>query len=244
MKETGHIDNSISSSSSVTIPITSAKDNGMMVHLYGMLSVPGCTRGGGMVVFAHGSGSGRHSPRNQYVARVLNKSGIATLLADLLTADEEKVDNETRRLRFDIPLLASRVSAITDWVVQNHQNTTSSSSIGYFGASTGAAAALVVAAANNRNETIKAIVSRGGRPDLAGSSVLKKVQAATLLIVGGNDIPTITVNQKALQHLLKVAKEKKRLVIVPRAGHLFEEPGTLEEAARHAASWFEKYLLT
>jgi putative phosphoribosyl transferase len=237
MKETRHIDNPISSSSSViTIPIGSAKDNGMTVHLYGTLSVPDVGRaGGGLVVFAHGSGSGRHSPRNQYVAQVLNKSGIATLLVDLLTADEEKVDNETRRLRFDIPLLASRVSAITDWLVQNHQNT---SSIGYFGASTGAAAALVVAA--NRNEIIKAIVSRGGRPDLAGSSVLKRVQAATLLIVGGNDIPTLTVNQKAL-HQLKAAKEK-RLVIVPAATHLFEEPGTLEEAARHTASWFEKHL--
>jgi putative phosphoribosyl transferase len=205
----------------------------------------------GIVVFAHGSGSiGRHSPRNQYVASVLNNSGIGTLLVDLLTEEEKKIDEKTREYRFNIKLLANRLVAITDWLLTTKNPTKTQRgnlSIGYFGSSTGAAAALMAAAsavehpAGDDGDVVKAIVSRGGRPDLANSSYLKKVQAATLFLVGSKDNPqVIALNQKALQQL-KNAKEK-RLVMIPGAGHLFEEPGTLEEAAQHAASWFERYL--
>jgi putative phosphoribosyl transferase len=194
----------------------------------------------GIVVFAHGSGSGRHSPRNRYVASVLNNSGIGTLLVDLLTSEEQKIDEKTREYRFNIKLLANRLCAVTDWLLLENPKT-QNAPIGYFGASTGAAAALMAAAESPAADAVKAIVSRGGRPDLAGSSYLKQVQAPTLLIVGSKDNPqVIALNQKVLQQL-KSAKEK-RLVMVPGAGHLFEEPGTLEEAARHAASWFDKYL--
>lgn len=200
----------------------------------------------GIVVFAHGSGSsGRHSPRNQYVASVLNNySGIGTLLVDLLTSEEQKIDEKTKEYRFNIKLLANRIAAITDWLALKNPKTQNGSSIGYFGASTGAAAALIAAAkrpTGNDDMMVKAIVSRGGRPDLANSSYLKKVQAPTLFLVGSKDNPqVIALNQKAL-HQLKNAREK-RLVMIPGAGHLFEEPGTLEEAAKHAASWFDKYL--
>jgi dienelactone hydrolase len=194
----------------------------------------------GIVVFAHGSCSGRHSPRNRYVASILNnESKIGTLLVDLLTSEEEKIDEKTKEYRFNIKLLANRLAVITDWLIlKNHE--TQNLAVGYFGASTGAAAALM-AAAERPAEVVKAIVSRGGRPDLAGSSYLKQVQAPTLLIVGSkDDTQVIALNQKAMQQL-KNTKEK-RLVMVPGAGHLFEEPGTLEEAAKHAASWFERYL--
>ena len=217
--------------------------------LNGILTVPKEEKNyklNSIVIFAHGSGSsGIKSPRNQYVAKVLNESGYSTLLVDLLTVEEQKIDNETHKLRFDIGLLASRVSAVTDWVLQKKHEQgggISIDNVGYFGASTGAAASLMAASDSvaNHKDKVKAIVSRGGRPDLAGSSSLKNVQAATLLIVGGNDMPTLAVNQKALPQL-KSAKEKT-LVIVPGAGHLFEEKGTLEEAAKHASSWFEKHL--
>ena len=199
----------------------------------------------GIVVFAHGSGSsGRHSPRNRYVASILNnnESKIGTLLVDLLTAVEQKIDEKTREYRFNVQLLANCLVAVTDWLLT--QNPTKAQgenlSIGYFGSSTGAAAALIAAA--EYPGVIKAIVSRGGRPDLANSSYLKRVKAPTLLLVGSKDNPqVIALNQKALQQL-KNTKEK-RLVMIPGAGHLFEEPGTLEEAARHTASWFERYLL-
>jgi putative phosphoribosyl transferase len=199
----------------------------------------------GIVVFAHGSGSGRNSPRNQYVASLLNnESRIGTLLVDLLTEEEQKIDEQTREYRFNIKLLANRLAAITDWLLVKNRKTQNASSIGYFGASTGAAAALMMAAQcpPPTSDAIKAIVSRGGRPDLAGgSSYLKLVHAPTLLIVGSNDnTQIIALNQKAMQQLKNV--KEKRLVMVPGAGHLFEEPGTLEEAAKHAASWFELHL--
>jgi len=183
----------------------------------------------GIVLFAHGSGSSRHSPRNKYVAEVLNKSGLATLLIDLLTQEEEKIDDQTAHLRFDIDFLSQRLIGATDWLLKN--NETKSLNIGYFGASTGAAAALV-AATHYQNE-VKAIVSRGGRPDLAGP-VLHKVKSPTLLIVGGNDYPVIDMNQEAFDKL----KTEKKVVIVPGATHLFEERGTLEIVARLAADWF------
>lgn len=201
------------------------------VSLEGNLTIPQGAKG--IVLFAHGSGSSRHSPRNRYVASVLQAAGLATLLIDLLTAEEEIIDMRTRHLRFDIDLLAKRLVGATDWLQQNPS--TENLRIGYFGASTGAAAALVAAA--ERPEVVSAIVSRGGRPDLAGAA-LPRVKAPTLLIVGGYDYPVIEMNQSALAQL----RTEKQLVIVPRATHLFEEPGALEQVARLATQWFERYL--
>ena len=201
------------------------------VILEGNLSVP--QNASGVVLFAHGSGSSRHSPRNRFVARSLNNDGLATLLIDLLTSEEEAVDAYTAELRFDIGLLAERLVAATDWL--RSRTETRSLDIGYFGASTGAAAALV-AAVHSKHE-IGAIVSRGGRPDLAGP-VLSRVRAPTLLIVGGNDLVVIGMNQEALSQL----EIEKKLEIIPGATHLFEEPGTLEEAARLASDWFRRHL--
>ena len=201
------------------------------VMLDGELTVPAhpC----GIVLFAHGSGSSRKSPRNRYVARMLNDGRIATLLFDLLTAGEELLDEQTRHLRFDIDLLAHRLVAATDWAA--HSPSTRELPIGYFGASTGAAAALVAAA--ERSEQVAAVVSRGGRPDLAGSA-LARVRAPTLLIVGGWDEPVVEMNREALAQL----HAPKRLEIVPGATHLFEEPGALEAVARLARGWFEQHL--
>jgi dienelactone hydrolase len=202
------------------------------VTLEGNLMVP--QQAGGIVLFAHGSGSSRHSPRNRYVARLLNEAKLATLLIDLLTPDEEAVDALTGRLRFDIGLLAERLVGVTDWLTQEPQ--TRNLRIGYFGASTGAGAALVAAA--ERPEVVGAVVSRGGRPDLAGPA-LARVRAPTLLIVGGNDFQVIELNRLALEQL----RCAKQLVIVPGATHLFEEPGALDEVARLAREWFERHLL-
>ena len=201
------------------------------VELEGNLSVPQDAEG--IVLFAHGSGSGRHSPRNRYVARALEERGLATLLFDLLTPEEEEVDLHTRHLRFDIGLLAQRLAAATDWLGQ--EPGTRELQIGYFGASTGAGAALVAAA--ERPREVGAVVSRGGRPDLAGDA-LPLVEAPTLLIVGGDDERVLRMNEEALARL----RAEKRLEIIPGAGHLFEEPGALEEVARLAAGWFTRYL--
>jgi pimeloyl-ACP methyl ester carboxylesterase len=201
------------------------------VTLDGNLAIPaGAT---GIVLFAHGSGSSRHSPRNRYVAEALLEGGLATLLIDLLTSAEEREDARTARLRFDIALLARRVAAATAWLAANP--VTSSLRTGYFGASTGAAAALVAAA--ERPDDVGAVVSRGGRPDLA-IPVLARVKAPTLLIVGSLDLPVIDMNREALEHL----KVEKRLDIVPGATHLFEEPGALEQVARLARQWFLTHL--
>lgn len=201
------------------------------VALEGALAIPaGAT---GVVLFAHGSGSSRHSPRNRYVAEALLEVGLATLLIDLLTTAEEHEDDRTARLRFDIKLLAGRVVAATDWLRQNPVVT--HLRIGYFGASTGAAAALVAAA--ERPDEVGAVVSRGGRPDLA-IPVLARVKAPTLLMVGGRDLPVIEMNRVALTHL----RAEKRLDIVPGATHLFEEPGTLEQVARLAREWLLTHL--
>ncbi len=199
------------------------------VHIEGMLELPADVKS--IVLFAHGSGSSRHSKRNNYVAKVLQKSGIGTLLMDLLTPEED----EDYPKRFDIPLLTHRLLAATNWIKSEPQ--TSHLPIGYFGASTGAAAALQAAAFSNGE--IGAVVSRGGRPDMAGISALEKVQAPTLLIVGGWDDEVIALNRDAYEYL----RCTKELIIIPGATHLFMEPGTLEEAARQAAAWFSRYLV-
>ena len=205
----------------------------------GNLTIPNTTIDSkGTVIFAHGSGSSRHSPRNQYVAQVLNNAGIATLLIDLLTKEEEKIDDITREHRFNIRLLARRLLISTDWISQYPQ--LKNLNIGYFGASTGAAAALV--AASERTNAISAIVSRGGRPDLAGQEVLNHVQSPTLLIVGENDKQVIKLNKQAFVQLSRLEK-KKKIVIVQGATHLFEEAGTLEEVARLASGWFQCFFL-
>jgi dienelactone hydrolase len=201
------------------------------VLLEGNLTLPEGARG--IVLFAHGSGSSRFSPRNCYVAQQLNREKLATLLVDLLSPEEEAVDLRTARLRFNIGLLAERLVGVTDWLVR--QPDTRPLRIGYFGASTGAAAALVAAA--ERPQIVRAIVSRGGRPDLAGPA-FARVEAPTLLIVGGDDMPVIELNRAALAQL----RCEKRLVIVPGATHLFEEPGALEEVARLARQWSERHL--
>ena len=187
----------------------------------------------GIVLFVHGSGSGRTSPRNRLVARKLNQKKIATLLFDLLTRKEESIDMQTGHLRFDISLLSKRLVDTTYWVLKNP--TLSDLSVGYFGASTGAAAALVAAA--ELPQMVNVIVSRGGRPDLAGSS-LALVKSPTLLLVGGYDDVVIDLNRQALAQI----KSEKKLIIIPEATHLFEEPGKLEQVAQYASNWFLQYL--
>jgi dienelactone hydrolase len=187
----------------------------------------------GLVLFAHGSGSSRFSPRNRHVARQLQDAGLATLLADLLTPQEEEIDERTRRLRFDIELLAQRLVGATDWLAA--QPELRQLNVGYFGASTGAGAALMAAA--RRSAGVHAVVSRGGRPDLAGDA-LAQVRAPVLLIVGGNDLPVIALNKQALALL----PAHKQLVVVPGATHLFEEPGALDAVAHLARNWFLLHL--
>src|SRR3954466_12081899 len=198
--------------------------------LSGNLAIP--ENGIALVLFAHGSGSSRHSPRNQFVARTLNRAGLGTLLFDLLTPGEKALDIHTREHRFNISLLAERLVHATKWARQ--QEETRDLHIGYFGSSTGGAAALVAAA--ELPHDIGAVVSRGGRPDLAGDA-LPRVEAATLLIVGGYDDVVIGMNQSAQERM----KAKTRLEIIPGATHLFEEPGTLEQVARLAREWFERH---
>jgi dienelactone hydrolase len=209
------------------------------VTLGASVTVP--RRASGLVIFAHGSGSSRHSPRNQYVAGVLREAGLGTLLFDLLTAEEEQAEAYTRHLRFNIPFLAERLVGVTRWALDLAGRATKDEmkprdlNIGYFGSSTGAAAALVAAA--ELRGVIAAVVSRGGRPDLAGDA-LEQVKAPTLLIVGGEDRDVITLNQQAYSRL----RCEKALRIVPGASHLFEEPGALENVAETASEWFVQYL--
>ena len=202
------------------------------VTLEGNFGLP--DRATGVVLFAHGSGSGRHSPRNRFVAGALRQAGLGTLLIDLLTEDEERIDDRTEHLRFDIGLLADRLVGAIDWLASDDR--TANLPVGLFGASTGGGAALV--AAEQRPNRVSAVVSRGGRPDLAGPA-LPTVRTPTLLIVGGDDDVVITLNEQALARLGSPVKE---LVIVPGATHLFEEPGKLEEVARLAAEWFTRHL--
>ena len=205
----------------VRIPVDQA-------HVEGLLALPAAPIG--VVLFAHGSGSSRHSPRNNYVARVLHARGVGTLLLDLLTPEEDR----DYRTRFHIALLTQRLRAAARWL--GRQQLTRSLPMGYFGASTGAAAALMAAAAQGRD--IRAVVSRGGRPDLAGPEALARVACPTLLVVGSRDDEVLELNRQAAS----LMRCPHRLSVVPGATHLFEEPGTLEAAARQAAYWFEKYL--
>jgi dienelactone hydrolase len=212
-------------SRSISIPI--GKDS-----IDGDLNIHNGSRA--IILFAHGSGSSRHSPRNKHVAQMLNRAGLSTLLLDLLTPDEEVIDQRNAHLRFDIPFLAERLVAATDWLpaaIGDHGQ-----QVGYFGASTGAAAALVAAA--KRPKVIDAIVSRGGRPDLAGASI-ELVRAPTLLIVGEYDDVVIELNRQAATHLRALHK----IEIVPGATHLFEEPGALDEVAALARRWFKDHLV-
>jgi putative phosphoribosyl transferase len=203
------------------------------VTLEGTLGIP--NRASGVVLFAHGSGSSRFSPRNRYVARTLRDAGLATLLLDLLSPTEEEVDEVTRHHRFDIPMLADRLVVAIDWLAA--EETTATLGVGLFGASTGGGAALVAAA--QRPERVGAVVSRGGRPDLAGEA-LSRVEAPTLLLVGGGDEVVITLNEDARSHM----HGDVRLEVIPGATHLFEERGTLEQVAAAAADWFLRHLHT
>lgn len=197
------------------------------------LSIPDGAEG--IVLFAHGTGSSRHSPRNNFVAEGLVQGGLATLLIDLMTPEEKELDRRTRQVRFDIDRLARRVVGATDWLLE--QEKTQNLNLGYFGSSTGAAGALI--AATERPEAAKAVVSRGGRVDLAGD-VLDQVRAPTLFIVGGNDYRVLELNRQALQRLTS----EKSLEVVAGAGHLFEEPGALDEVARLAREWFLEHLMS
>jgi dienelactone hydrolase len=213
----------------------SIRENSKDSKIEGNLAIPKDSRG--LVIFAHGSGSGRHSPRNQYVAEILNNDGVSTLLLDLLTEEEEKVDSLTREHRFNIELLANRLTSVTDWLLK--QENTKEKIFGYFGASTGAAAALI--AADKRPDNISAIVSRGGRVDLSLKySTLKSVNCPILFIVGEKDKKVIELNKKVLDDHLEKVKNKK-IVIIPEASHLFEEQGKLEEVAKKSSGWFRCY---
>jgi putative phosphoribosyl transferase len=214
-------------------PAPPLSENGVVIPagdatLEGELVVP--SQAEGVVIFVHGSGSSRHSPRNQYVARTIREAGMGTLLFDLLTADEERQDNITRALRFDIDLLTRRLIHATRW----YQSRMPSLPVAFFGASTGAAAAL--AAAAELGKAISAVVSRGGRPDLAGRA-LERVVSPTLLIVGGFDDVVISLNESALESL----RCSKEMQIIPGATHLFEEPGALEQVAQLATEWFSRH---
>jgi putative phosphoribosyl transferase len=202
------------------------------VRLAADISVP--HPAGGLVLFAHGSGSSRHSPRNRHVADVLNRGVIGTVLIDLLTEQEEALDLKTAALRFDIALLARRLTAITDWI--SGQPELNKLGLGYFGASTGAAAALVAAAERPK---VQAVVSRGGRPDLAGEA-LKSVVAPTLFIVGGDDAIVLDLNYAAMAQLPR--RTERKLDVIPGASHLFEEPGALDRVAELARDWFRQHL--
>jgi dienelactone hydrolase len=197
----------------------------------GALTIP--PNANAIVTFAHGSGSSRFSPRNQYVAKIFNQASLATLLVDLLTPEEEETDLITAEYRFNIDLLAERLIAATEWLKLD--SATQKMAFGYFGASTGASAALIAAA--KLPDEIRAVVSRGGRPDLA-DEYLGLVRAPTLLLVGGDDTEVIALNQQALSQL----SAEKKLVIIPGATHLFEEPGKLDEVARFSVDWFKRYL--
>lgn len=230
----------------IRIPLPATRDQmGSPKILEGNLTFPPGNNAKGIVIFVHGAGSSLQSQRNQYVAQILNKDGLATLLVGLLTKGEEDTDSKTQKMenkipglvlnKFNIDLLASRLLDITGWVLKN--NDTQDLTLGYFGSSTGAAAALKVN--SERPNIVAALVSRGGRPDLVTAEVLSKVKAPTLFIVGSNDKRVVDIHNKAIQLLTNL--QKKKIVVIPQATHLFEEPGALEEVARLASGWFRCY---
>ena len=219
-----------------TIRIPIDKDSKEKIE--GNLTIPEFSKS--LIIFAHGSGSSRYNRQNQYVSRLLNNYGISTLLIDLLTEREEIKDDVTREYRFNIPLLADRLISVTDWVLNQDNDLKSVNRLlGYFGSSTGAVAALI--AADKRSDKISAIVSRGDRVELASQyTSLKQIKCPTLFLVGGNDYPVIEWDQQVMEKQL-VNVEKKKMVIIPGASHLFEEPGKLEEVAKYASGWFRCY---
>jgi putative phosphoribosyl transferase len=221
-----------SSFKAIQIQIPIYDDN---VFLNGNLFIPSNTKG--LVIFVHGSGSSGYSPRNQYLSQILNKSGISTVLIDLLTIEETDIDNTSKEYRFNIPLLSKRLISITDWLAQN--NDTKLLQKGYFSASTGTAAALI--ATSQRSDVISTIVSRGGRPDLVNHKEIKKISCPILFIVGEKDPHIIKINKKALDSL-KNASQKK-IILIPGATPIFEEAGKMEQVARIASGWFIRYLL-
>ena len=212
----------------IIIPINDTK-------LKGILTIPNDSAS--LVTFAHGDGSNHNSPRNKFVAEQLQSVGIGTLLVDLLSEEEQKIDSQDKRHRFDVSLISDRLYSITQWILSNPD--TSKLNLGYLGASTGAAAAINSAA---RLDIIQAMVLRSGRPDLAKKDSLQKIQMPTLMILGGGDPVTIQNNQKALDKMKSIDGVKKRLVLIPGGTHLLEEEGVFAEAAKFAVSWFEKYL--
>lgn len=220
----------------ITIGITIDKNTNE--KLEGSLIIPESSNG--LIIFVHGSGSSRYSTRNKFVSDFFNKDGLSTLLIDLLTEKEEKKDNITKEYRFNIPLLANRLLSITDWVLHNDNELKSVSRLlGYFGASTGATASLI--AADKISDKISAIVSRGGRVDLAsGYTSLTQITCPILFLVGENDSPVIEWNKKVIEKQL-INVKKKKMVIIPGASHLFDEPGKLEEVAKYASGWFRCY---
>jgi dienelactone hydrolase len=221
----------------ISVDDTSMEDPTASTHMIkGDLVVPLNVKG--LVVFAHGSGSGRKSPRNQLISRIFNDGGIATLLIDLLTETEEKVDLQTREFRFDIPLLIDRIVTTIDFVKQ--YDNVKDLELGLFGSSTGAAAAIV--AADKRSENISAVVLRGGRVDLAYKYCkVKQLRTPILLLVGGNDPVTLKINYKLLDDLKELEPNHKKMSVIPGASHLFEEQGKLEQVSRMAASWFKEH---
>ena len=218
----------------IGIPI----DKNTNEKLEGSLIIPESSNG--LIIFVHGSGSSRYSTRNKFVSDFFNKDGLSTLLIDLLTEKEEKKDNITKEYRFNIPLLANRLLSITDWVLRNDNEFKSVSRLlGYFGASTGATASLI--AADKISDKISAIVSRGGRVDLASDyTSLTQITCPILFLVGENDSPVIEWNKKVIEKQL-INVKKKKMVIIPGASHLFDEPGKLEEVAKYASGWFRCY---
>lgn len=191
---------------------------------------------GGLVIFVHGSGSSGYSPRNEFLSKVLNESGLATLLIDLLSPSESKIDNITKEFRFDIKLLTTRLLTVTDWMIQNDE--TKDFELGYFGSSTGAAVA--IEAAIQRNSKIRTIVTRSGRPDLVEKKTLQKLISSILLIVGGNDPSVLEISNKTIKYMS--SSHAKEIILIPGATHLFEEPGKIEHLSRIASKWFKDNL--
>jgi putative phosphoribosyl transferase len=257
MEEQQHETNKYSAESPLRITLADTKDTTATTVLEGKLIKPAATTTDdvvrGTIIFSHGSGSNQTSPRNEYVAKIFCQNGFGSLLVNLLTAEESRIDKETHKYRFNVQLLTKRLLAITNWwtiknfdddlTAANLNNNNNNNIIGYFGASTGAAAAISAAAALQPKHLIKAIVSRGGRPDLSEPSAMKCISIPILFLVGSKDDAGILgMHQKVIKQLSMVNENDRKLVLIQGAGHLFEEPGTLDEVALFATSWFKQHL--